>query len=137
MNKMLRGALTQLLTPEQLAKLQTAPTLVLTVAEVDPEIFPEPDVGVAVEYKNEHGVAVDIEELSPGFESESAAAVYLDMLALQILEMKKHLHLYFAQHAAPDTGEADALRVGHNGPHALSSDNPHMHRRSGTGETIT
>ena len=137
MNAILRGALAQLLTLEQIAKLRTAPTLVLTVAEVDPEIFPEPDVGVSVEYKNGNGEVVDIEDLSPGFESERAAAVYLDMLALQILEMKKRLHLYFAQHAELDTGEAGELRVGHNGPNALSSDDPHTHRRSGAGETIT
>ncbi len=117
------------LTAQQLAKLQTAPRLGLGLDEVDPELFPDPRVVVVVEYKNERGEIATAEQLSPSFESEETAAAYLDRLVLQILEMKKRLHLYFARHAE----KSEAWRVGQHDPHALSTD--FLQRR--IGETIT
>jgi hypothetical protein len=126
------------LTAEQVAKLRAAPGLVFTGAEVN-EVFPDPDAGVSIVFKNEAGDPIDIEDLSPHFESEAAAAAYLDMLLLQILEMKAQLHFYFEQHGADVeifVEEGTTWIVGHSGLNALSTDNPRLQPR-GAGETIT
>jgi hypothetical protein len=130
------ASLNQILTPEQLAKLQAAPLLSIVTDEVN-DLFPEPSVVVIVEYKNERGQIIDVEDLSPDFASETAASVYLDYLVLQILEMKRELHLYFARHAEADPGEADDVLPGHSGLHPLSTDAARLQRSAGSGETLT
>ncbi len=127
------------LTGEQVAKLRAAPSLVFTGAEVN-EFFSDPDAGVSIGFKNEAGDPIDIEDLSPRFESEAAAAAYLDMLLLQILELKAQLHFYFEQHGADVeifVEEGTTWIAGHSGPNALSTAKPRLQRRSGAGETIT
>jgi hypothetical protein len=111
--------------------------LTLVESEVN-ALFPEPDVRFSIEYKNAEGEVIDVEDLSPGFQAEAAAAAYLDMLALQILELKQRLHLYFTYHAEVEAAAyAAACLPGNNGPSALAADTPHLQRRSGAGETVT
>ena len=124
------------LTAAHVAKLRAAPGLTLTESEVN-ALFPDPDVGVTIEFRNEAGDVIDIEDLSPRFESEAPAAAYLDMLMGQILTMKARLHLYFTRHSGEDersTEKDQPWLAGPHGPPAVSADPPRLPRSHDTGE---